>query len=151
MATFKDLGGNEWIIGFNIGNCRRLLELTRLDFANAHDGKAVSEIQADDSKMVQVLWLLVEEQAKLKGIDEDAFWQKLDGNVLEEAQNAIEEAVLGFTRPERRAALKAILDKKREAMAKAMGLAIAKVQAVEMDQKIEAAIEKQLSQLTSGS
>lgn len=147
MASFKDLGGNEWIVSFNIGNCRRLLELTKLDFANAHDGKAVSEIQANDSKMVQVLWLLIEEQAKAKGIDEDAFWQKLDGNVLEEAQNAIEEAVLGFTRPERRAALKAILDKKREAIDKAMNLAVAKVQAVNIDQELE----KQLSQSTFGS
>lgn len=147
MASFKDLGGNEWIISFNIGNCRRLLELTKLDFANAHDGKAVSEIQANDSKMVQVLWLLIEEQAKAKGIEEDAFWRNLDGNVLEEAQNAIEEAVLGFTRPERRAALKAILDKKREAIDKAMTLAVAKVQAVNIDQELE----KQLSQSTSGS
>lgn len=147
MASFKDLGGNEWIISFNIGNCRRLLELTKLDFANAHDGKAVSEIQANDSKMVQVLWLLIEEQAKAKGIDEDAFWRNLDGNVLEEAQNAIEEAVLGFTRPERRAALKAILDKKREAIDKAMNLAVAKVQAVNIDQELE----NRLSQSTSGS
>lgn len=146
MQTFKDLSGQEWLVSLNIGICRKVLAITGLDFANAHDGKAVSEIQAYDGKMVQVLWVLLEDQATKRGIDEDAFAMLLDGNVLEEAQGAIEAAILGFTRPERRAAMQAILDKKREAITKSVNLAVAKVQALDIDKELE----KQLSQSTSG-
>lgn len=138
MTTFKDITGKLWRVDFTIGTCRKLKSAADLDFANAHDGKAVAAIQADDEKMVQALWLLCDEQAKERNITEDGFACLLDGNVLEEAQTAIEDALLSFIRPERRAALAAIFEKKKEAMDKAMALAVAKVQAVNIDEALTA-------------
>lgn len=147
MASFKDKSGKDWMVDFNIGICRKIKSASGLDFANAHDGKAVSAIQAEDDKMVQVIWLLCEQQAKERGItDEEQILVLLDGNVLEDAQRVIEESLLSFTRPERRAALEAIFQKKKEAMDKAMLAAVAKVNAVNIDE----ALSDQMSRLTPG-
>ena len=64
IGRFKDKTGCEWIIDLDVATCREVLKLTGIDLANFHDGKSLQALWSNDEKLVDVLWVLVKEQAE---------------------------------------------------------------------------------------
>ena len=107
-ARFTDRRQREWRLELNYTLGKHIQDVTGLDFINAHDGKAPMGVIQSDETLVQTLWLFCEEQAGAASIDETEFGRGLDGPTLEQAINALEECVLNFSRPARRAAIQAV-------------------------------------------
>ena len=154
-ARFTDRRQREWRLELNYTLGKRILDVAKLDFINAHNGKALLGVIQSDETLVQTLWLFCEEQAQQLDIDETEFGRGLDGAALEAAITALEECVLNFCRPARRAAIQAVREKAHEveaaqaelvaakvrspALAQAMAAKMAEVSR-EIDQKMAAAI-----------
>ena len=74
-ARFTDRRRREWRLELNYTLGKHILDVTGLDFINAHDGKALLGVIQSDEKLVQVLWLFCEEQAVAANVtNEDAFF-----------------------------------------------------------------------------
>lgn len=102
--NFTDNKGRQWTIPVNVGTAKRVL-----------DGRGVNlfEIFADDNAvkllgnpmlLVDVLYLLVQDQAKDKGVSDVDFGASLTGDAIEHASDALLEAIANFS-PTRRAEL----------------------------------------------
>ncbi len=126
-ARFTDRRQREWRLELNYTLGKRIHQVTGLDFINAHDGKALLGVIQSDETLVQTLWLFCEEQAGAASIDETEFGRGLDGPTLEQAINALEECVLNFCRPARRAAIQAVREKAHEVEAAQAELVATKV------------------------
>ena len=126
-ARFTDRRRREWRLELNYTLGKHILDVTGLDFINAHDGKALLGVMQSDEKLVQVLWLFCEEQAVAANVDETEFGRGLDGLTLELAINALEECVLNFCRPARRVAIQAVREKAHEVEAAQAELVATKV------------------------
>lgn len=150
MASFKDVNGTVWEVSFTIGKCRTIKSAHKIDFVNAHDAKAVTAIEESDELMVAVLWMLCEEQAQGRGMDETAFAEILNGDVLADAQYAIEEALIFFSRPERRDNLRAMFEKKRGAIKSALRMAMEDMQKADLEPEIRKQLDALKKNLTDG-
>ena len=126
-ARFTDRRQREWRLELNYTLGKHIQDVTGLDFINAHDGKALLGVIQSDETLVQVLWLFCEEQADAATVDETEFGRGLDGPTLEQAINALEECVLNFCRPARRAAIQAVREKAHEVEAAQAELVATKV------------------------
>ena len=139
-ASFTDSRSRAWRLELNYALAKRLRDVTGLDFVNYHDGKALLAIHESDEKLVQVLWLLCQEQARDQGIDEEEFGRGLGGDGLEQAIAALEEALVNFSRPAKRQALVAIRDKAHELVKAQQQLAETKIRSP----KFQRALEKKI-------
>lgn len=147
IGRFTDKTGREWIIDLDVGTCREVLKLTGIDLANFHDGKSLQALWSNDEKLVDVLWVLVKDQAGKLDVDEVAFAKRLNGDVLASGLEAIQQAILGFTRPDRRELVRQIMDKTAKLTDKMVAAAAANVQSDKIDKEADKVIARMTSQM----
>lgn len=147
LAQFVDQRGRTWRLELNYSLAKRLREVTSLDFVNYQDGKALLAIHDSDEKLVQVLWLLCEAQAKEASVGEEEFGAGLGGDALEQAIEALEQALINFSRPARRQAIQAIRDKAHELVAAQSDLATTKIRSPKVTLLMEAKIREVSEQI----
>jgi hypothetical protein len=147
VAAFTDQRGRTWRLELNYSLAKRLRDVTGLDFVNYHDGKALLAVHDDDEKLVQVIWLLCEAQAKETQVAEEDFGSGLGGDCLEQAIEALEQALINFSRPARRQALEAIRDKAHELVAARTNLATTKIRSDKVQQLMQAKIQQVSDQI----
>lgn len=119
-TSFQDTNGKTWNLALTIATARRIKNETGVDFGAIEDGKVFFVLASDPFLLGQVLWEIVEPQASKAGIDVESFFAALDGNVLDEACEALTGAVVNFTRAPLRAAVETILAKTKNAQATAL-------------------------------
>ena len=121
--------------------------LFRSDLANFHDGKSLQALWSNDEKLVDVLWVLVKEQAEKLDVDDVAFAKRLNGDVLASGLEAIQQAILGFTRPDRRELVRQIMNKAAKLTEKMVAAAAANIESDKIDQQADKAIARMTSQM----
>jgi hypothetical protein len=147
VAEFTDQRGRTWRLELNYSLAKRLRDVTGLDFVNYQDGQALLAIHDNDEKLVQVLWLLCEAQAKETSVAEEEFGVGLGGDALEQALEALEQALINFSRPARRQAVQAIRDKAHELVAARTNLATSKIRSDKVQQLMQAKIQQVSNQI----
>jgi len=147
QSQFVDQRGRTWRLELNYSLAKRLREVTGLDFVNYQDGKALLAIHDSDEKLVQVLWLLCEPQATEASVGEEEFGTGLGGDALEQAIEALEQALINFSRPARRQAMQAIRDKAHELVAAQTDLAATKLRSPKVKQLMEAKMQEVSDQI----
>jgi hypothetical protein len=147
LSQFVDQRGRTWRLELNYSLAKRLREVTSLDFVNYQDGKALLAIHDSDEKLVQVLWLLCESQAQASSVGEEEFGAGLGGDALEQAIEALEQALINYSRPARRQAMQAIRDKAHELVAAQTDLATTKIRSPKVTQLMEAKIREVSEQI----
>jgi hypothetical protein len=141
-AQFKDRLNRSWLLSLDLGECRRVCRLHDVDLANWHDGKALHTLLVSDEKLVAVLWCLIEEQAKTGQIDEEEFARGLNGDVLATALEALTEAIVLFTRPDRRELVRQIAVKATQTQDDAVRRAIGLVNSQDATDRITVELDK---------
>jgi hypothetical protein len=121
MATFKDSKGRDWVLDLDLPAFRRVR--SRTGFELGKDSK-LGELFDDWVLLGDVLFALVEDQAKSAGIDSEDFGRSLKGDGIENAAAAFIEAYLDFYPSRRAAALRAMLAMTGRIEADAMELVI---------------------------
>jgi len=97
--TFTDLTGMKWSLDLNFEVYRRVLANCDVDLCDIvyADQKCLKQL-ANPITLVDVLWEVCADQAVRAGIDEFGFARKLDMTVIDEAQRALLDEMLFFSR-----------------------------------------------------
>ena len=127
MRTFQDCEGREWKLSVNLGSARRVKEQYGIDLLG-FDERLIGRLSSEMVLMADVVFLLIEQQAKGRDIDREAFFDALDGTALESAKDALIDATVDYLPAGRQ-------EKVRKALAKIK----------ELDDRLIAEAEKRLN------
>jgi len=109
MPSFKDEEGREWRVRVDVGAIQRVLDLKTEPQINLGDiGQAADNMvrfSNDPVLLVNVLYLICEEQTKTRSVSDTDFGGLFLGDVLFDATMALEEAVTAFFPPAKRSLL----------------------------------------------
>jgi histidine ammonia-lyase len=159
VGKFRDAAGREWDVSINVGVVMAL-KAAGFDFYKLAEnkGKALVNLYQDDFAFAELLWKLVESQAKAANVSAAEFYAALAGQALDDAWKEFGAAYVGFTRGEEtRSALRKVLDeiealeklrasKTQEAMAKAAKMTRDRLDKLQAEQFSDAAISKALNE-----
>ena len=109
MKTFKDTEGRSWDITATIGSLRRVKDLAEVDLT---DPKRLAELGEDPFLLGGVLFALCKPQIEQRGLTEEQFIAGFDGDVVEQAVQALVGELILFSRPAKRATLRRVMEKK---------------------------------------
>lgn len=150
MKTFKDATGRSWNLSLSIGAVARVRSASDkrydlLEPTKEVDGKPLFELLCDDLiECWQVIWHLVEPQAKAVDIAAAEFGETMEADCLLAAQDALLEEWADFfrlaQRPDQAAALGMIRAGKAK-LRKAIAEGMVRANLDETQAKMEAAIE----------
>ena len=141
---FDDRKGRRWTLELNIGLAGHINDQCKVDFVDVMEERntALRQIAASDALFVRVLWLMCEESAAEQGVDEVSFGRGLNGDALGDAMLALMEAIVLFTLPVRRVAVRAILDKVIQVQRDAASRMAEKSKTPEFDRTLKATMDK---------
>ena len=122
MHVFKDNKGRSWEVVLDVRQVRRVRAALGIDLANvialdkdgAVDVGVVDRIANDPCLLADVLWVLVEGQAKEDGVTDEAFGASLAGDSIEEAARAFLDELVDFFPGAKRLFLKKAVELSRK-------------------------------------
>ncbi|MGC4004698.1 MAG: hypothetical protein QM811_16890 [Pirellulales bacterium] len=103
MHTFVDSVGRHWTIAINIAAAKRVRNRVDVDLYKLVDGALTSltDLLGDPIRLVDVIYVLCEEQATAQSISDEDFGRSLAGDVIDAAVDAFMAALIDFF-PDRR-------------------------------------------------
>lgn len=138
MAKFKDKKGREWTLEFDVGLLEVIKRETGIEFDSFTESPESQEkfatmlLGGHGRKLVEVLWVLCEEQATAIDVKPEDFGRLFTGPVLEAAQVALLEALADFS--------------PRQVMGRVMKSHLPKI-LTKMDAAIEAGMNREITQM----
>ena len=102
MTTYKDCKNHEWIVRIDVRNLKKIRERVKnkngesIDLLDAGNALFLNALLSDPVLLTDILWILVENQAREDGLTMEAFQIAHRGNVLLEAQRTLAEALAEF-------------------------------------------------------
>jgi hypothetical protein len=109
MSSFKDANGRQWLLDLAIHDLRRVKSILKLDLLDLDKGGALHQLANDPVLLVDLLWVLCEEQAEKHNLTDEQFGCGFRGEAIEEATEALFEALIDFFPPQRRVLLQRVL------------------------------------------
>lgn len=152
MAEFTDANDRKWEVFIDIPTVKKLREHD-LDVLNFFSGnmEVFEEVVGDPMKLVDTLWVVCRKQIGERGMDEEDFARGLYGDVLMSAAEALVEGICDFfPDPKRRASLKAVFRKTKEAESVMMDNAMARVEEMSVEDLVKA-METEFTKTSGGS
>jgi hypothetical protein len=107
MAVFQDRSGRQWLVQIDAPKLAAVRSECGLTLT---DPKDFEQATTDELKLVDVLWVLCRAQAQQQGVEQTSFCAALVGDVLDDAQKALVDAVLDFFPKSKREAIRATMD-----------------------------------------
>src|SRR5688500_13815045 len=93
MHTFKDINGREWQISLNGWIAGQLKK--RLDF-NVRDYQSIMRAADDPVLLLNVLFVICEEQAKAADVTDEHFGKAMGGDTIDAATRAFLDEAVAF-------------------------------------------------------
>lgn len=122
MKVFKDKQNRDWQVELTVGVVMRVKAHCQIDLGNvisfSGDSKTsgVLERLGDDTDLLcKTIWLICEKQATARGIDQEGFFDSLDGDSVETAADALIDEIINFSRPAQRKVLRKLRELSRDA------------------------------------
>lgn len=151
MREFKDRDGNVWRIDLNIGNVFRVRsgsggKFDLLDSTHDVGGQPLSVVLATDlHEFWEVLWFLVELQAREKSITAERFGQAMAGDCLIASQQAFLDEWRDFFHSLRRPDAALSVESQAKMIATAVELVTERIKQIDqpsLERKITATVER---------
>jgi hypothetical protein len=95
VRAFKDTAGRTWVVSVTVADLKRIRQLTGIELGKLPVGKLV-ETLSDPETFVDVLFVLVKDQADRAGISDEQFGRSLGGDTLENASQVFWRAWADF-------------------------------------------------------
>ncbi|MGI4815798.1 MAG: hypothetical protein ACRYGG_21020 [Janthinobacterium lividum] len=131
MKTFKDSKGRDWPITVNVNSAGRVRSLLGVDVFNLFTDGA-DKLFGDPITLVNVLFVLVKDEADKRGVTDVDFGESLYGDAIESATEAFTREVADFFPSGRRKVLNAVLDKSTATMRAVEQKAMAAIEAMDV-------------------
>lgn len=123
MRVFKDASGKTWTIQITVSTVKKCRAHVNVDLPGLFDDecKGLQEITNDPIRFTELLFVIVQDEAKERQVDQDAFESAMYGDALEQSMSAFLDELIDFFPEERkRNALKKILTASRELQGRIM-------------------------------
>ena len=122
MKTFTDNKGRVWEVSLNIRQMKRVRDVLGVDLVNVisatKDGgvstDTLERVANDPILLVDILWVLCENQAKETNVTDEDFGSSLAGESVEEATRAFLDELVDFFPGARRLYLRKAVDLARK-------------------------------------
>jgi len=146
MSRFKDAQGDEWNVVVNGATIKRALDLLKLDLGRlteSFDGKPplLTRLDLEVALLVDVLYCVCLPQADQRGIKDEEFAERLDGEALYRAHEALLEALADFFQKRRRTEVVRAIAIQRTTVARAVELAEQAISSEEFARLIDRELE----------
>lgn len=141
MQTFTDAAGRDWSIVITIAAVKHLRVKIDIDLAADDLGALLQKMAADPVVLCDVLYCLCESQIEKAGITPEQFGEGLSGDAIDSASDAFLAALVEFTPKKKRAILRGVLDKVREAEEMAATAALEYLESDKFNKEMMSAIE----------
>ena len=104
MQNFKDRDGREWQVVLNVFQMKRVRAALGVDLINVieldKDGQVrvdmIDKIANDPCLLVDILWVLVQDQARTLNVTDEQFGTALAGDAIESATKAFLDELVDF-------------------------------------------------------
>ena len=96
MRTFKDSDGREWNVHVTAWHLQQLHKKLDLKLNVIVDRCVAGFMSSDPALVGQVLWVLIESDAKARSVEEESFTKSLNGDTFEAALAALTDALIDF-------------------------------------------------------
>jgi len=135
MREFKDRDAAGWVIDLTIGAVMRVKSASEGRFNLIDPGaKLADELATDEGTFWELLWHVVEPQARERSVTAEAFGRAMAADCLHNARRLFFEEWADFFRQLHRADKQAVVEKAAKYLAKAMELTVAKLTSPEMNE-----------------
>lgn len=113
MASFKDRLDRSWMISLTTIELKKVKDEFKLNLAEwaCEDSKLLSRLSSDPILLVDVLSCLLEDQIKQYGFNEKQFAEGIVGVGIENATQALVEALVNFSKPQQGRVIQAVWNK----------------------------------------
>lgn len=141
MHSFKDKTGREWVVEATFGSYARVKAQTGVKLYDiaTESRESLSQL-ADAFTLGSVIWSMIEPQAEARGVTPEAFYEAVDGTVLNDAYVALIDEMIFFCHPRQRRILSTALAKIREVEARSDRLVAEKMP--EFEREIDEALDR---------
>ena len=104
MRIFKDRNGQDWQIVLNVNQMKRIRAALGIDLVNVitldREGAVkvdmIDRIANDPCLLVDILWVLVQDQARTLNVTDEQFGTALAGDAIESATKAFLDELVDF-------------------------------------------------------
>ncbi|MFA9478508.1 hypothetical protein ACERK3_09390 [Phycisphaerales bacterium AB-hyl4] len=144
MQSFEDSQGRRWAIDITIGTARRVRKVLNLNLLDPAEGDPplMTRLDTDVMLFVDVLYLVVQEQATNQNVSDEAFGAGLSPDAVADARRAFWETLSDFFHKTGRADLVRAIAKQQALVAEgyaAAGRRIDQIQTEALVRRIETA------------
>jgi hypothetical protein len=129
--TFTDREGRKWCLALTVGTVRRVQSLTGINLG-ALDQKMFDSLATDWAKLVDVICAVVRPQLEEHGLSDEDFAESLGGDELHEATEALLAALVDFSHPKRRPALRKAIERMHELEDQILARATARLESLSL-------------------
>lgn len=148
MSSFIDQANREWSVNIDAILIDRVREEADPKFLlnDTDEDNTAKRLANDPSLFCHTIFVLCEKQRNERGVTLDDFYREVIGNgeAIEAAGEALQQAIANFTSPRKRQFIEAITKKEREVEDLAMQRALAKVNDPALAEKILATLDTNL-------
>jgi len=113
MQKFVDRAGRIWIVDLDNTTLRRVKTLTGVQLLEAIDGDLITRLSTDPLLLGDVLFAICKPQADQQNITDESFGEGLAGNSIDDATNALLEALINYFPESRRRLLRKAAEKQK--------------------------------------
>ena len=137
---FKDKNGKQYSLCMNIGNARKVKKLYNVDLLDAQE--ALKSVSLDNEetrnsntmKLIDIAFSLAESNAEGKTLDEDSFYESLNGEAINDLSMAFLHALEDFTPSP---AMKMILKRSRAMIEKTQADLVEQVKSLDFSEVLK--------------
>lgn len=146
MTAFKDTSGRTWTLALNVDALKRVRALCDVDLMDVVQdrGELLGRLSSDPVLLCDVIYAICKPDADAKGASDEDFGRAMAGDAVDQATNALLEALVDFFPGPRRAVLARVFKKLKAVQAKALVLANARLDDPELDAQIDREMKKML-------
>lgn len=153
MKTWKDTEGREWQVRINRVLAKQVLDRLNIDLFGVDKSSFAMKLASGDvslvfGAMIDVLYVLCEDQCKALGISDEQFAASFGGDVFDDAQTALLTEWLDFFPKAQRAAMSRALEKAGLLKARIIEKATAEIEGLEVEaiaEKVAVDLRRQMS------
>ncbi len=111
MKSFTDTKSKQWNLQLTLGDFKRVKDMLEVNLLDLVVGDLLSELEADMSLTVDILYVLCKPIADEANITDEEFAMRLSGDTFEEATTAMLGAIADALPKAKRKILHAMLEK----------------------------------------
>ena len=142
MKTFTDNTGRTWTVTVNVEAVKRVRGLVNVNLLEVLDGKLLEQLAGDPILLCDLVYALCKPEADANGVSDVEFGRAMAGDAIDSATAALMEELVGFFPKERRRLLAKALAKLRMLEAKAVDVAMEKLDSPALEQEMADALGK---------